>query len=355
MNKPKLSFPRIGDYHVAVNYLISHILDVDVIVPSKITTNTIELGSKYSPDFVCTPFKYTLGTFIESLSKGANILIQFGGGCRYGTYAVLQEAILRDLGYDFKLYNFVTASKVNIKRIYNILKSIDKNFKIHKGLYYLYITKNMISYMDKVDIYIRHNIGFEVNKGEFIKIKKEMLDSFSKVKNPFELYFKYKKYFKKIKKVHINKPKNTLKVGIIGELYTLMEPFSNYFLEEELAKFNIEIERFTNVKYLLFTNKKVTKKALKNTKEYQLYKMGADATTNIYWAKYLCLNHYDGIIHVKSSFCTPEISCMPIINKVCNNYNVPIIYFSFDSNTSEVGIKTRLEAFYDMIEMRRNK
>ena len=145
MNKPKLSFPRIGDYHVAVNYLISHILDVDVIVPSKITTNTIELGSKYSPDFVCTPFKYTLGTFIESLSKGANILIQFGGGCRYGTYAVLQEAILKDLGYDFKLYNFVTASKVNIKRIYNILKSIDKNFKIHKGLYYLYITKNMIS------------------------------------------------------------------------------------------------------------------------------------------------------------------------------------------------------------------
>ena len=62
---------------------------------------------------------------------------------------------------------------------------------------------------------------------------------------------------------------------------------------------------------------------------------------------------YDGIIHIKSSFCTPEIAVMPIINKVAKSKNVPIIFFSFDSNTSEVGIKTRLEAFYDMIEMRR--
>ena len=44
---------------------------------------------------------------------------------------------------------------------------------------------------------------------------------------------------------------------------------------------------------------------------------------------------------------------MPVINKICNDYNVPVIFFSFDSNTSEVGIKTRIEAFYDMIEMRR--
>ena len=44
---------------------------------------------------------------------------------------------------------------------------------------------------------------------------------------------------------------------------------------------------------------------------------------------------------------------MPIISKVCNDYNVPLLFFSFDTGTSEVGIKTRLEAFYDMLEMRR--
>ena len=81
--------------------------------------------------------------------------------------------------------------------------------------------------------------------------------------------------------------------------------------------------------------------------------MGADACDNVARCKYLCANGYDGIIHIKSAFCTPEIGVMPILNKICKQYNVPIIYFSFDSNTSEVGIKTRIEAFYDMIEMRR--
>ncbi|MBO5095326.1 MAG: 2-hydroxyacyl-CoA dehydratase [Bacilli bacterium] len=353
MNNLKISFPQLANYIVPITFLLENILDVEIIKPNKITTKTIELGTKYSPDFVCTPFKYTLGTMIESLDMGANILIQPGGGCRYGYYHELQEKILKDLGYEFKLYNFVTAGKLNIKRVYKTAKKIDKKINVIKALYYLFLTKKMIKYMDKTDDCIRKNIGFEIEKGSFEKINDEMLYKFSKVKNPIELYFIYKKYFKLIKKIKTNKPKDCLKVGIIGELYTVMEPFSNYFLEKELASYNIEIKRFTNVNYLLFDNKKVIKKALKNTKEFQKYKMAADATTNVYWAKYLCLKNYDGIIHIKSSFCTPEISVMPILNKVCSKYNKPIIYFSFDSSTSEVGIKTRIEAFKDMIEMRR--
>lgn len=342
----------MANYLIPIKYLLGNILDVDIIEPNKITSKTIELGTKYSPDFVCTPFKYTLGTMIESLDKGANVLLQAGGGCRYGYYYELQEKILKDLGYEFRLFNLVS-SKVNIKRIYKIFKKIDKDFSIFKALYYLYITKNMIQYMDKCDDYIRKNIGFEEKSGSFLKLNDEMLKSFSSVNNPIKLYFIYKKYYRLLKKVKVNKPKNCLKVGIIGELYTVMEPFSNYFLEKELANYNIEIKRFTNVDYLLFKNKKITKKALRKTKKFQKYKMGADASTNVYWAKYLCLKNYDGIIHIKSSFCTPEISAMPIINKVCKKYDKPVIYFSFDSSTSEVGIKTRLEAFYDMIQMRR--
>lgn len=343
----------MGNYYIPAKYLLSHIVDAEIIIPPLISTKTIELGSKYSPDFVCTPFKYTLGTMIESLEQGASILIQFGGGCRYGYYSELQEQILKDLKYKFELINLVTNGKANIKRIYKSFKRIDKKFSVLKGLYYLYIAKNMVKYMDKVDDYIRKNVGFEVNKNSFDNLNKEMLDKFSKVNNPISLYILYKKYFHKFNKLKINKPKNCLKVGVIGELYTLMEPFSNYYLEKELASFNIEIKRFTNVNYLLFKNKKTIKKALRKSKKYMKYKLCADASSNIYWTKYLCKKNYNGIIHIKSSFCTPEIGSMPIIDKIASSYDVPIIYFSFDANTSEVGIKTRLEAFYDMIEMRR--
>ena len=350
----KIAFPLMGDYDVAINYFFKHVTDTEIITPPKITSKTIEIGNKYSPEFVCTPFKYTLGTLIECLEKDANVLIQAGGGCRYGYYFELQEKILRDLGYKFTMVNFVTEGKTDFKRLKKEYLKIDKHPKIFKLIKYGLITRYMIKYMDKIDEYIRENIGFEISKNSFINKKKEIHKKFSKVKNIFELKRVYRKGLKELKQIKINKPKNHLKVGIIGELYTIMEPFSNYFLEMELAKNNIEIKRFTNVEYLLFQKKNKIKKYKKQVKKIAKYQMGADALDNVARCKYLCVNKYDGIIHIKSSFCTPEIGVMPIINKVAHQYNVPILFFSFDANTSEIGIKTRLEAFYDMLEMRKD-
>lgn len=343
----------MGDYHIPVKYLFKHILNCEIVEAPKITSKTIEIGSKHSPDFVCTPFKYTLGTMIESLEKGANVVIQLGGGCRYGYYSELQKQILEDLDYDFILINLVTAGKTEPLKIYKELKKISK-INIIKSLYYLLITKKMVEYMDTIDDYIRKNIGFEVRKNSFINLKKKMLKDFYDTKNLLHLKRLYKKYLEEFKKLEISKPSNPFKIAIIGELYTIMEPFANYNLEYELASKHIEISRFTNVDYLLFKKGKAIKRMLKKNSDIK-YRMGADAADNICRTRILCQEGYDGIIHIKSSFCTPEIGAMPIINKICHEEKVPVIFFSFDSNTSEVGIKTRLEAFYDMLEMRRGK
>ena len=353
MQKPKISFPHMGNYYIVANYLFNHIINAEIMTAPKITSKTIELGTKYSPDFVCTPFKYTLGTMIEALDNGANILFQAGGGCKYGYYAELQEQILEDLGYEFTYINLVSQGRTNLKKICKYLKGIDKKFNPIKGSYYLFIASKMIKYMDKIDNYIRLNIGFEQKKNSFENLNKKMLREFSKTKGLIHLYKIYRKYKREFKKIKTNKPNKPIKVGIIGELYTLMEPYSNYNLEIELAKYGMEVKRYTNVHYLLFEKSKKIKKYLKYSKDYIKYKMGADAADNVAHAKYLCEHNYDGIIHIKASFCTPEIGAMPIINKICKKYDVPVIFFSFDANTSEVGIKTRCEAFYDMIEMRR--
>ncbi|MBQ9011213.1 MAG: 2-hydroxyacyl-CoA dehydratase [Bacilli bacterium] len=351
----KGSYPLMGDYKVPIEYLLRHALKVKVISPPPITTKTIEIGSKYSPEFVCTPFKYTLGTMIESIEKGANTIIQFGGGCRYGYYGEVQKQILQDLNYDVIFANLITKGKTSIKRIIKEIKKINPKFSKLKAIYYTFITIKMVEYMDTIDDYIRENIGFEENSGSFEELKFSCLKEFSNIKGYFDLRKKYRYYSKEFEKLKIHKPDNCLKVGIIGELYTIMEPFSNYFLEKTLAKNHIEIKRFTNVHYLLFEKSKKVPKYLKYAKEYIKYPMGADAADNIARTKYLCEENYDGIIHIKSSFCTPEIGAMPIISKIANNYNVPVLFFSFDAATSEVGIKTRLEAFYDMLEMRKTK
>lgn len=355
MSEKIISFPHLGDYYVPINFLLTHTTNYKIMIPLPITKKTIELGSKYSPDTVCVPFKYNLGNFIESLENGANVIIQAGGGCRYGYYSEIQEKILKDLGYNFEFYSLVDVDRFKPSYMYKIFKKLNPKINIFKFGYYSLLALTMLIYMDKIDEIIRHNIGFEVKKNSFKDLKKEMLDKFSKTKGFINLTKTYFKYKKKFKSLEINKPKDTLKIGIIGELYTAMEPFSTYFLEEELAKNNIEIKRFTNATYLLFIKAHMKKKYLKKISKYCKYTLGADGMDNVYRAKWLSENGYDGIIHTKPSFCTPEVGAIPIIDKLCKEEDIPIIYFSFDQETSEVGIKTRLEAFYDMLKERKEK
>lgn len=353
MSNKTISFPHLGKYYIPVEYLLKKVTNLNVSPSPPITKKTIDLGSKYSPDFVCIPFKYNLGNLIESLDNGANILLQAGGGCRYGYYKEIQEVILKDMGYKFDFYTLTEEGKVDLKYIFKTFKKLNQDLSFIKFAHYVLLTLLMINYMDNIDDFIRLNIGFEVNKNDFTNLNRKMLKDFTKCNNFFTLTFNYLKYKRKFKKIKINKPRNPLKVGIIGELYTSMESFSSYFLETELAKMNIQVKRFTNVSYLLLKKKFKKNKMLKYAKDYITYPIGADGLDNVYRTKKLIHDGYDGIIHIKPFGCTPEIGAMPIIKNICKDYKMPIIYFSFDNQTSVEGIKTRLEAFYDMLMMKK--
>ena len=213
---------------------------------------------------------------------------------------------------------------------------------------------NMLNYMDKIDEYIRKNIGFEVEKNSFINLKKEMLKSFSNTINIRDLRKTYKIYKKRFKKLKIKKT-NPIKIGIIGELYTAMEENSTYKLEKKLAKNNIEIKRFTNLSYLLWKKRFMTKWMLFKTKKYCKYTLGADGLDNVYRSLWLKKHKYDGIIHTKPFGCTPEVGAIPIIKKVCQDEKMPIIFFSFDTELANGGVDTRVEAFFDLLKYRKEK
>lgn len=355
-NKKVISFPHIGNYYVLVYSLFKNLFpDCQIMIPKKITKKTQELGEKYSPDAICTPFKYNLGNYIESLENGANILIQGGGGCKYGYYAELQEQILKDLGYDFTFLSFLDGNKVTGKRAYSCLKQIDPNLKFNKLMYQLLVTYNLLIMLDKFENYIRANISYEVNKGEFEKIHKKLLVDIMKVSTIKDYQIVNKEYLEKLKQVELDKDKTKIKVGIVGELFSSMEPFASFFLERQLADMNVATKRYTTATYLVFEKGRQAKKLLNEAKTYIKYELGADGTESVAHSIELCKQGYDGIIHIKPFGCTPEINAIPMLQKISEDFNVPIIYFTFDMQTSETGIKTRLEAFYDMIKMKKEK
>ena len=44
---------------------------------------------------------------------------------------------------------------------------------------------------------------------------------------------------------------------------------------------------------------------------------------------------------------------MPVLQQIGAEEKIPVLYLTCDSQSSDVGLMTRLEAFYDMIAMRK--
>ncbi len=351
MGKAKVSFPHLGSYCVPFEVLFKAGLEVDYVTPPPITARTLELGSRYSPDFVCSPFKYNLGNFIEAIEAGADTLVQVGGVCRLGYYGELHEQIIKDLGYDVK---FVNTSKARFDKpltFYDQLKTINPKIPLRKIVRIFPVAVKMVKYIDEVEDYIRKNVGFERVHGSFDRVHKAFLNTLRDVRTKGELAAAYRKCMKALKKIGTNKPADPLRVGIVGEYYTIMEPFSNHFIERELAKMGIAVDRWMNVSNSVFS--KPQKDIKDKIKGYAQYDMGATCMMTIDRALAFAKKGYDGIIHVKSFGCTPEMDVMPVLQNISSDYKIPIIYLSYDSQTSDVGIKTRLEAFYDMIIMKK--
>ncbi len=355
----KVSFPHLGSYWVGFKEIAS-MLGGEVIMPTPITKKTIEIGSKHSPDTACVPYKYTLGNFIESIESGANILIQAGGtSCRYAYYGEVQETALKKLypDKDFEVLRFST-HKISI------LKTLLRFKKINKKLtYFEMIRKFIMAYkkfkaVEILEDYIRKNIGFENKEGNFERIFKIFLNDLDKCKIFKEVDDVVEKYFKDVKNVDITKPKDLLRVGILGEFYVVIESFSNFYIEKELGKRGVEIHRFVSLTHeldLAIHKNKILKTHLKIAKKYIKHHMGAHATENIARAIELIEDGFDGFIHIKPFGCVPEVSAISVLHKISKDYKVPILYFSFDSQTSATGVKTRIEAFYDMLKMKKEK
>lgn len=350
MAKFRVSFPHIGNYCVPLKLLFNDGLNVEYIIPPPITKKTLELGSRHSPDYVCSPFKYNLGNYIETIEVGANTLVQAGGPCRLGYYGELHEQILADFGYSVRFVNMAGMQITKPLFFYNKFREINPGLSLKKIAGILPLVIRMVEDMDQVEDFIRKNRGFETIPGSFDKVHANYLGEISGINSRKQLRSVSAKYMKMFRDIEVCKPKNPLRVGVIGEYYTIMEPFSNHYIEKELARMGIVVDRWMNITNSMFRRRR--KKIKERIRKYAKFSMGATSMFTIDRALEFARQGFDGIIHVKSFGCTPEMDALPVLQNISTDYKIPILYFSFDSQTSDTGIQTRLEAFHDMIVMR---
>jgi len=350
--KQIISFPHMANYSIPIKSYIQNILPkAEVLLPPPQSVRALDIGARHSPESVCLPFKYNLGNYIEALDMGANFLMTAGGGCRYGLYGEVHEQILRDLGYEFTFFNLLgDTNKTNVIQVYKNLKAHNPRLSARALAYYSLLAFRTIQFMDEVDVYIRRNIGLEKQKSDFDKTYKQFLNDIQNIKG-FRALKKLKRvYTRRLLSIPLDESKDVIKVGLIGELYSLMEPFANLFLERELAKYNISLTRYTNLSYLLTKRRRHIQRYIDGSGGFVKYHLGADGTKSVEKSISMAKNNYAGIIHLKAFGCTPEINAIPSLINVSNQHKIPIMYLSFDTQTSKTGLKTRVEAFADMLQ-----
>lgn len=357
----KITVPYLGLLHKAYQPVLER-AGVRMILPPLPTKRTLDYGTKYSPEFACLPFKITLGSMIEALELGADTIFMPGGWgpCRFGYFDMIQEQILRDLGYQF-----VMGSAKNPDVLSDMLEMMRKisGLKSNVGIYKLFfLILVRLSILDWAMRRYLHTKPYESTEGETDKVFEKSLELMEKAlsfQDLFRSVMKISLWFRRIKKVKGILP---LRVGIVGELFTVIEPSSNMGIDQRLVKRGIEV--FKSVWLSDYLNdrfhfnpfrKNQHKISMRYAKPYLRFHVGGESSESvgktILFAKY----GIDGVIHVFPFTCMPELVAQTILSKVQKDLNLPILTLIFDEHTAPGGVETRIEAFIDLLERRRRR
>jgi len=343
-----ISYPRMGNYHIVLDKAVKILFpsDTTVITPPPITAKTLEIGTCHSPENVCSPFKYNIGNFVEVLEKGANVLLQTGTGCIFGYYGDVQEKILQDLGYEF---TFLCFGRGSTQKAYDRYREIGGKLTFPAVLKAIAHVFSAMGALDRFEYFMRENIAFETVTGSFENLHRQFIYDLERAKlHQMPLF--WHRYKNKLTAIKLDKPKKPMRVGLVGELFTLMEPAASFNIERELTRHGVSVSRKMNVSYLTGSH---TKKSMRVARGYLSHPPGANGADSVAQALQYANAGYDGVIHLQSFGCTPELNVIPALNQVSHDTGIPVLHMSFDTHTGEAGVQTRLEAFVDMLEMRR--
>jgi len=338
-------------------------LNIDVVLSPKSNKRTLELGTKCSPEAICVPFKIIMGNILEGIEQGADTVFMLTGcgPCRFGIFHALQQEIIHDMGHPVE---FLTADRFSN---YEGLKEFSQRLKEaspqNSYLKIMNTIRQGFKVLEEVDI-----IYDLTNKLRPIAIHIGEVDLlWTEFENKIRGAYGYKevmqviKYSKeRLKQVEVDHNKKCLKIGLVGEIYTLLENYINFNIERKLGNMGIEVIRTTSasefvreqldfIPFLHSDKKKIYQAA----SVYLNTPIGGHAINTIGNIIRGVKKDYDGFIHLLPFTCMPEIVARSILPTIEKEQNIPIMTLVLDEMTGETGFMTRLEAFIDLIQKRR--
>lgn len=357
----KVAFPYMGTTVIYKKLL--ELLGHEVVEPPEPTQRTIDLGVKYSPEFACFPLKVVLGSYIEALEMGAETLVTSGGHgpCRAGFYGEIHKKILKKMGYDVDIIVFD-----DYKR--DIMGTINKVLRVKNGKPWRTVWKAiktvyaMAKALDGIEKRIGRMRAYEINKGDCTKAWQKIKEKFDKVQTVEDVEKAEKESHQLLDGIALRPVPDSerIRIGIVGEIYVVMEQSINLRIEETLGSMGAEVERSQYISEWIDFHLKPGAAAkehelniLKKGEKYIQEIIGGHAKQTVGHIVNFAERGFDGIVHLMPFACLPELISQSIIPTISKDYNIPVISLSIDEQTGAANVLTRLEAFMDLV--RNNK
>ncbi|MGE5576597.1 MAG: CoA protein activase [Syntrophothermus sp.] len=361
MGTKKVTFPHMGTLYIPIKALFEN-LGLSVVVPPPPSKRTMALGSRYAPEFACLPMKLNIGNYIEALEAGAEVIIMGGGGgpCRFGYYAQVQNEILKDLGYKFEMI-VLEPPQGHVLELYRKIRELVGPLSLRGLKYAIQLAWEKVLAIDRLQAEVHRLAGREVEKGSVNREFEAGLDGVDRANSFTAIRQAVEESLANLRGLKLRPAsQKTLRIGIIGEIYMVLEPFANLEIEKHLEAMGVEVVRkiFLGewVRAHLFLNpfrlRRERAKLLELARPYLGHFVGGHGLETIANTIEMADEGVDGVIQIAPFTCMPEIVAESILPRVSQDHGIPSLTLYLDEHSGEAGLLTRLEAFVDLLRRR---
>lgn len=356
----KVTFPHLGNAYISIEAFLQG-LGHEPITPPLGTKRTLEWGSRHSPEETCLPFKTILGNMLEGLELGADSVYMIGGWgpCRLGYYAEIQRIIIEDLG---KHVEFITLEvpQGNYRLAWERLRRVfgpTSARKLIQGCRLSWAKLKVLEDVEALSLHVRPREKGPGSTSRFLHTQFQQLREVQTMSSIQQLKAQTEQGLRDLVDPRLSP--EIIRVGLIGEIYTVMEPFVNLRVEERLGNLGVEVVRTISLRQWIeehvFKNALglYTQRSLRcSASGYLRGFVGGHGLESIAHSVDSAQRDLAGIIHIFPLSCMPEIIAQGILPRVSADKNIPILSLVVDEHAGETGFQTRLEAFVDLLQRR---
>ena len=351
--KPGLAIQPWGNYSLALAASVE-CLGVEPWTQRSTTPETMRLGVEASPEFACLSFKACTGHFIRAAQQGIRygVMVNSRGTCRLRYYREIQQKILKERGLDLFIFGL---GYDGIKP--PLIRHFDPDLLPFLQCCARAQQKTLaVDALEKEAWRVR---AVERQPGDATRVLNACLADLEKARTVPEIRACARTFPPRFREVPIDETRPPLRIGLLGEATLLRDRYLNHNLEELLGGLGAEVRNFfllgdemRNIFRIGLFSRNSRWRLERLARPYLENLVGGHALDSVAHALRCAEEGYDGIVHVAPAGCMPEVSVRPILRRISQDLDLPVLECSFDEHSSHVGLVTRLEAFVSVLRER---